>query len=94
MSRINGFLVGVSMLAIAATGLLVPASYSDAQTRGMDRRDDRGDARDTRQGGRDEARDTKQECREGDSSRAECRQDKRDTKQDTREEARDVKHLD
>ena len=53
---------------------------AQAQTQGMERREDR---RATRQGAREE----KHECNaSGDSSRAGCRQEKRDVKQTGREE--------
>ena len=80
-------------LAIASLIQLTP-SYAQTQgsDRRQDRRDDRGDARDTKQTGREDARDAKAECKAGDEkSRAECRQDKRDIKQDSRDAARDIK---
>jgi hypothetical protein len=61
-----GVLAAIAMLAVVAS--------ANAQTRGMDHRDDR---RDDRQGGRA----AKQECKAGDEkNRAECRQEKRTTK--------------
>src|SRR4029453_235273 len=77
------------VLAVGSLTLVTPG-YS--QTPGSERRDDRGDARDTKQTGRQDARDTKAECKAGDEkTRAECRQDKRDDKQDSRDAARDIK---
>ena len=89
------FRMVVLTLALAMASL-IPITPSYAQTQGsdrrQDRRDDRGDARDTKQTGREDARDAKAECKEGDDkSRAECRQEKRDTKQDARDSAREIK---
>lgn len=90
----RAFTTAFSVAALAIAGLLVAIPPAYAQTQGMERRDDRRDARDTRQTGRAEARDTKEACRDGDNSRADCRQEKRDTKQDARESARDIKRND
>jgi hypothetical protein len=93
MKRMISLRMGAAATLGLAIALVVAPGYS--QTQGMERRDDhredRGQARDTRQGGRDEARDLKEKCKEGDTSRAECRQLKRETKQDARGEARDTK---
>lgn len=75
-----------------AVGSLTAVAPIGAQTQGQERRDDRKDARDTKQTGRQDARDVKADCKEGDEkSRAECRKDKRDVKQNARESARDIK---
>jgi hypothetical protein len=89
-SRIGIRMVGLTLAL--AVGSLTAVTPGFAQTQGSERRDDRKDARDTKQTGRQDARDVKAECKAGDEkSRAECRQDKRDVKQDARENARDIK---
>ena len=88
------FRTGVSILVLVAAGLLVAPAPSYSEPQGQERREDRQDARDTRQGGREDARDAKAECKEGDQSRAECRKEKRDVKKGAREDARDIKKND
>ena len=67
----------LAALAGFAIGGLVATTSVNADTNGMERRDDRRDTR-------DESRDQKAACKAGDDSRAECRQEKRDTKQEGR----------
>ncbi|CAN7619839.1 hypothetical protein LJR219_004776 [Phenylobacterium sp. LjRoot219] len=67
-----------ALAVVTASSAFATISYpktAQAQTPGMDRRDDRQDTRQT-------SRDVKQACKAGDeNSRPECRQGKRDTKQ-------------
>ena len=77
-SKIMGVLTALATVGLTFAISTYPPS-ANAQTQGMDRRDDR---RDTRQ----DSRDAKQECKAGDEkSRAECRQEKRDVKQEGRQ---------
>ena len=80
--------IGAALSALTATGALLPASPSYAQTDGMERR---GEVRDTKQEGRDAGRDAKEECKDAGGKRIECRQEKREIKQESREEGRDEK---
>jgi hypothetical protein len=84
---------GISIVLGAAVLLAPLAGYS--QTPGMEhrqnRRQNRDDARGTRQEGRHDARDAKQECKDASGNRMNCRQQKRETKQDSRAKARDQK---
>jgi hypothetical protein len=64
----------ICVLAAVAT----LSGIAQAQTQGMDRRDDRRNTR-------GDARDEKRDCKAGDEkTRAECRHEKRDTKQNAR----------
>ena len=87
---------GLSILALAASILLIPPVPGHSQTQGMDRRqqrrENRDDARATRQKGRHDARDAKQDCKDAGGNRIDCRQQKRETKQDARGAARDQKY--
>ena len=77
MEKIVGLL---ALLAFVGAPLAISAypQPAQAQTRGMENRDDRRDTRQT-------SRVVKQECKAGDEkNRAVCRQDKRDVKQDGR----------
>ena len=70
-------------LAVLATvgSTFVVGTYmqaAQAQTQGMERRDERRDTSQT-------SRSVKQACKAGDNSRAECRQEKRDVKQTGRQ---------
>ena len=86
---------GISILFLATAALLISPARGYSQTQGMERRQDRrqnrDDARGTRQEGRHDARDAKQECKDAGGNRIDCRQQKRETKQDARGEARDQK---
>jgi hypothetical protein len=79
----------LAMVLVAGDAVLPLAGY--AETQGTDRREDRGDARDTKQTGRQEGREVKDDCREGEQNRPDCRQEKRETKQDARKGARSIK---
>jgi len=77
MEKIVGLL---ALLAFVGAPLAMNAypQPAQAQTRGMENRDDRRDTRQT-------SRAVKHECKAGDEkNRSECRQDKRDVKQDGR----------
>lgn len=67
--------------AIAALTVLGVAPAIQAQTNGMERRDDR---REDRQGDRDNRQDTRDECRDSEGAG----KDKRDCKQEGRQENR------
>lgn len=67
--------------AIAALAVLGATPAIQAQTGGMERRDDR---RDDRQGDRDNRQDTRDECRDSEGAG----KDKRDCKQEGRQENR------
>ncbi len=77
MKKAVGQLVALAMIGVP----LVLGAYpqtAQAQTNGMERRDDRRDTRQT-------SRSVKQACKAGDEkSRAECRHTKRDVKQEGR----------
>ena len=92
MNHKIGFRNVACSLAIVAAGMLVVPASSHAETRGMERRDDRGQARDSRQDGRQEGREAKQDCRGDGGNGVECRGEKHEAKQDGREEARDTKY--
>ena len=71
----------VVLILLLAAGSLTAITPAHSQTAGLERRDDRHDARDTKQADRGEAREKKAECNAGDEkTRAECRQEKRDVK--------------
>src|SRR5205823_8518154 len=86
---------GVSIVLLAAAALLISPGRGYSQTQGMERRqnrrENRDDARGTRQQGRHDARDAKQECKDAGGNRIDCRQLKREMKQDARGAARDQK---
>ena len=75
--------LGTAVMFAAVGAVFVLGTYpqtAQAQTNGMERRQDR---RDTRQ----ESRTEKHECNaSGDNSRAGCRQEKRETKQSGRQD--------
>lgn len=83
----------VLALSIVAAGLLVAPLPGNAQTPGMEQRQERragrDDARAARQTGRHEGRDVKQECKDAGGNRIDCRQQKRATKHEAREKSRD-----
>ena len=77
MEKMVGLLAALATLSVPMALGAIPQS-AQAQTRGMENRDDR---RDTRQ----DSRAVKQACKAGDEkTRSECRQTKRDVKQDGR----------
>ncbi|MGH6909832.1 MAG: hypothetical protein ACREE0_21065 [Phenylobacterium sp.] len=77
MEKMVGLLAALATIGAPLALGALPQS-AQAQTRGMENRDDR---RDTRQDSRSE----KQACKAGDEkTRSECRQTKRDVKQDGR----------
>jgi hypothetical protein len=86
---------GISTVVLAAAVLLLSPMPGFSQTEGMERRQNRrqnrDDARATRQTGRHDARDAKQECKDAGGNRIECRHQKREMKQDARGAARDQK---
>ena len=86
----------VSLVFLVAAGLLLAPLSGYAQTEGMERRQNRrqnrDDARATRQEGRHTARDAKQACKDAGGNRIDCRHKKRELKQDARGAARDQKH--
>ena len=85
----------ISTVVLAAALLLPSPMPGHAQTQGMERRQgrrqNRDDARATRQEGRHAGRDAKQECKDAGGNRIDCRHQKREMKQDSRGEARDKK---
>jgi hypothetical protein len=81
--------IPIVVLAVALSLLSPMPGYS--QTPGMERRQNRDDARATRQAGRHAARHAKQECKDAGGNRIACRQQKREMKQDARGAARDQK---
>src|SRR6266404_8608418 len=86
---------GISTVVLAAAVLLLSPMPGFSQTQGVEhrqnRRQNRDDARATRQAGRHDARDAKQECKDASGNRIECRHQKREMKQDARGAARDLK---
>lgn len=82
---------GISIVIPAVAVLLLSPIPGYSQTQGMERRQNRDDARATRQAGRHAARDAKQECKDAGGNRIDCRQQKREMKQDARGAARDQK---
>jgi hypothetical protein len=95
MNRGIGRRARISIVVLAAAVLVSPmAGY--AQTQGMERRQNRrqnrDDARATRQEGRHSARDAKQDCKDAGGNRIDCRHQKREMKQDARGKARDQKY--
>jgi hypothetical protein len=86
---------GISIVLLAAAALLLSPMPGYSQTQGMEhrqnRRQNRDDARATRQTGRHEARDAKQDCKDAGGNRIDCRHQKREMKQDARGTARDLK---
>jgi hypothetical protein len=91
MNRRIGRDAGIPIVVLAAAALLILPMRGWAQTQGMERRQNRDDARATRQAGRHAARDAKQECKDAGGNRIDCRHQKREMKQDARGEARDQK---
>jgi len=87
---------GVSIVLLAAAALLISPGRGYSQTQGMERRqnrrENRDDARGTRQQARHDARDAKQECKDAGGNRIDCRHQKREIKQDARGKARDMKY--
>jgi len=77
MEKIVGLLAALATVSLPLAIGAYPQT-AQAQTRGMEHRDDR---RDTRQ----DSRDVKQACKAGDEkTRSECRQTKHDVKQEGR----------
>ena len=91
MSCRFGYRVGASTLALALGVILTAPVAGYAQTQGTERRDDRQDARDTKQAGRDAARDAKQECKDAGGKVIDCAQQKGDVRKDARQDAKDIK---
>jgi hypothetical protein len=83
---------------LATTGLLTVPTAGNAQTPGMerrqDRRSDRMGARHTRQQGRQTGREAKQDCRSAGGQPMDCRHQKQAIKRDARGAAHDIKTQD
>ena len=83
----------ISTVVLVGAALLLAPAAGYSQTPGMERRQNRrqnrDDARATRQEGRHSARDAKQDCKDAGGNRIECRHQKREMKQDARGAARD-----
>jgi hypothetical protein len=62
--RLRRLMLALTLVLTAALFTAVTPGYP--QTAGQERRDDRKDARDTKQAGRDQAREKKAECKAGD----------------------------
>ena len=81
MEKIVGLLAALATVSSLPLAIAAYPQTAQAQTRGMENRDER---RDTRQ----DSRDVKQACKAGDEkTRSECRQVKHDVKQEGRHDS-------
>lgn len=92
MKLVSGLRLGTLAVLITAASVVAWPAPASAETRGMERRDDRGENREIKQDGREEGREVQEECKDSGGNRIECRQEKRDTRQDARDEGRDEKY--
>src|SRR5688572_12431120 len=89
MKHATGLRLGALAVMITAAGAMAWPAPASAQTDGMERRNEK---RDAKQEGREETRDAAEECKDSGGNRIECQQDKREDRRENRQDARDEKY--